>query len=132
MNFTVTVHLLAITYVLNTTHPSTTDSTIKRKEGGNMAEYVSIRAPTCKVLIALAGEASLPAATHTVGTTWFRVAEVNLSLTVVSCEAGGTAATQPGNGVDGSEQYGIRRNKRGQAVKLQHRDTLHVVLTWLS
>lgn len=61
-----------------------------------------------------------------------RVAEVNLRLAVVSREAGGTAAAEPGDGVNGSEQDGVGRNKRRQAVKLQHRHTLHVVLTRLT
>lgn len=91
-----------------------------------------MRALTCVVLEALAGVASLSAATHTVSSTGFRVAEVNLRLTVVSREAGGTTAAQPGNGVDGPEQDGVRCNKRRQAVKLQHGHALYVVLTRLT
>lgn len=91
-----------------------------------------MRALTCVVLEALAGVAPLSAATHTVGSAGFRVAEVNLRLTVVSGEAGGTAAAQPGDGMDGSEQDGVWRNKRRQAVKLQHGHTLHVVLARLA
>lgn len=66
-----------------------------------------MRALTCVVLEALAGVASFSAATHTMRSAGFRVAEVNLCLTVVSCEAGGTAATQPGYGMDGSEEDGV-------------------------
>lgn len=91
-----------------------------------------MRALTCVVLEALAGVASLSAATHTVSSAGFRVAEVNLRLTVVSREAGRTAAAQTGDGVDGPEQDGVRCNKWRQAVKLQHGHTLHVVLTRLT
>lgn len=66
-----------------------------------------MRALTCVVLKALAGVASLSAATHTMGSAGFRVAEVNLCLTVVSREAGWTAAAQPSDGVDGSEEDGV-------------------------
>lgn len=62
-----------------------------------------MRALTCVVLKALAGVASLSAATHTVSSAGFRVAEVNLCLAVVSSEASGTSAAQPGDGMDGSE-----------------------------
>lgn len=87
---------------------------------------------TCVVLKALAGIASLSAAAHAMRSTRFRVAQVDLSLAVVPREAGGTAAAQPSDGVDGSEQDGIGCNKGRQAVKLQHRHTLHVVLTRLA
>lgn len=86
---------------------------------------------TCVVLQALAGEASLSAATHSVRPAWFGVAEVDLRLAVVPREAGGTAAAQPGDGVDGSEEDGIRRDERRQAVELQHGHALHVVLARL-
>lgn len=66
-----------------------------------------MKALTCVVLKALAGVASLSAAAHTVGSTGFRVAEINLRLAVVSCEACGTAAAQPSDGMDGPEQDGI-------------------------
>lgn len=66
------------------------------------------------------------------GPAGFGVAEVDLRLTVVSSETGGTAATQPGDGMDGSEQDGVGGNKGRQAVKLQHGHTLHVVLTRLT
>lgn len=90
------------------------------------------RARTCVVLDALTGEAALSAAAHAVGAAGLRVAQVDLRLTVVSCEAGGTAAAQPANGVDGSEQDGVRGYKRRQAVKLEDGHTLHVVLTRLT
>lgn len=77
-----------------------------------------MRALTCVVLNALAGVASLSASAHAVGSAGFRIAQVYLRLTVVSREAGGTATAQPGNGMDGSEQDGIGRNERCQAVKL--------------
>lgn len=89
-------------------------------------------APTCIVLKALAGEASLLAATHTVSSTRFGVAEIDLSLTVVSSEACRTPASQPRDGVDGSEEDGVGRDKWSQAVKLQYRHTLHVVLARLA
>lgn len=66
-----------------------------------------MRALTCVVLEALAGVPPLSAATHSVGSAGFGVAEVDLRLAVVSCEAGGAAAAQPGDGVDGSEQDGV-------------------------
>lgn len=65
------------------------------------------------------------------GSTGFGVAQVDLCLAVVSCEAGGAAAAQPGDGVDGPEQDGGRGDEGSRAVEAKHRDALHVVLTRL-
>lgn len=66
------------------------------------------------------------------GSAGLRVAQVDLRLAVVPGEAGGTAAAQAGDGVDGSEQDGVGGHKRRQAVKLQHGHALHVVLAGLT
>lgn len=87
---------------------------------------------TCVVLEALAGVPPLSAPTHAVSAAGLRVAEVDLRLAVVSGEASRTAAAQPGDGMDGSEEDGVRGDKRRQAVELQHGHTLHVVLARLA
>lgn len=61
-----------------------------------------------------------------------RVAEVDLSLTVVSREAIRTSAAQAGHGVDGSEEHGVRRDEGCRTVEAQHGHTLHVVLAGLA
>lgn len=91
-----------------------------------------LKSLTCIVLEALAGVPPLSAPARAVSSAGLRIAEVDLCLAVVSSEASRTAAAQPGDGMDGSEQDGVRRDERRQAVELQHRHTLHVVLARLA
>lgn len=86
---------------------------------------------TCKVLQALTGVASLPTSAPPVVLARPRIAEVHLGLTVVAREAQWAATAQAVNGVYGSKQDSVRGNEGRRAVKLQNRDTLHVVLAGL-
>lgn len=86
---------------------------------------------TGEVFQALAGVASFPTATLAVVLTRAGVAQVDLRLAVVPGEADRTAAAQPVDGVDGSEQNRVGGDEGRGTVELQHRHTLHVVLTGL-
>lgn len=61
--------------------------------------------------------------------TWSWVTQVDLCLTVVTCETGWAAAPQPIDWVDGSKQHGVGGDEWRRAVKFQYWYTLHVVLT---
>lgn len=89
-------------------------------------------APTCELFRALAGEAALPAAAQAPIPARVPVAQVHLGLAVIPGEAGGAAAAQPVDGVDGSEEDGVGGDEGGQAVELEHGDALHVVLAGLA
>lgn len=76
--------------------------------------------PTCEVFQALAGVAALSAVAPAPVLAGPRVAEVDLRLAVVSGETERTAAAQPVDGVDGSEQNRVGGDEGRGAVKLQH------------
>lgn len=87
---------------------------------------------TSVVFTADTGEASLSASTHATVQTRVGVTQVDLSFTVIASEANRAAAAKACDGMDGTKQNGGRGNEGGGAVEAQHRDTLHVVLAWLS
>ena len=86
---------------------------------------------TCVVVRAGAGVSPLAAAADAVGAAGLGVAQVDLRLAVVPGEAGGAAAAQAVDGVDGPEEHRVRRDEGRRAVELQHRHALHVVLARL-
>lgn len=97
-----------------------------------MPNYCIFCQLTCEVLQALAGVPSLSAAAPAVVLARPRVAQVDLSLAVVPSKTDRTAAAQPVDGVDGPKQNRVRGDEGRGAVELQHRHTLHVVLTGLA
>jgi len=94
----------------------------------NLFDFNSL---TCEVFQALADVSALSAAAPPVVLAGPRIAEVDLGLAVIPGETDRTAAPQPVDGVDGPEQNRVRGDEGRGAVKLQHRHTLHIVLTGL-
>lgn len=87
---------------------------------------------TSVVFTADTGEPSLSASTHATVQTGVGVTQVDLRFAVIAGEANRAAAAKACNGMDGTKQNRGRGNEGGRAVEAQHRDTLHVVLAWLS
>lgn len=96
---------------------------------------VTLFEQTCKltgeVFQTLAGVPSFSTAAATVIPARPRIAQVNLSLTVVAGEPSRTSAAQAVNGMDRPEEYRFRSYERRRAVELQHRNAFHIVLAGL-
>lgn len=84
------------------------------------------------VFAADAGVPSFFAGAHAAIQAGVGIAQVDLRLAVIACEAHWAAAAQASDGMNGPEEDGGRRDEGGRAVEAQHRDALHVVLARLT